>query len=376
MNCKGKNRYRKPCGNLALVDSEFCGYHQPKPTILRKSIKKITFVVTIIIILQGLIADLSGTIDVINSLGPQTNILTGVDLMEGGVSNIFNSSTDLSQEMYSGATKRSEYEAVLHLAYQESAGECLALGVSLYNQSNSNDKNIRVKITLPASGQANLEFCEHFDIQVINSFKKDDIIRKFSNLLGTPVANYHITEIGPNEVAFLTIPLKKNENLFLKEADGKIQLIGKPLEINIQTYSDKNQTSIYSVHLYLQKVSDISQALADDGLLWLHHSKYSHRATTNFIKILSRVPFLRKYTGPRYTEYILGFFDKPNVNSMPNYSIVRKPIIKNVVETEKKEDAQLELKQYLSLKNDICLNIVRKEEGIDYPCLVSPRITP
>ena len=373
MNCKGKNRLGKPCGNLALNGSEFCAYHQPKPTQLRTFSRKIALITTILVFLIGLIADFSGTVDVIKSIGNKSTIKVGVDLIEGGASTLTNG-TDLSKANYSGATQSSEYETVLHLAFQESAGECLALGISLFNESEYKVKNIRVHVTLPPAGQIKHEFCEQFKVALSNTFKKDDIIRKFSNVSGTPIANYQISEIGPNEIAFLTVPLRKKANLFLKEEGGRVHLHGIPSEIIIQTYSDRNPKSTYAVQLYLQKVSDISQAITDDGLLWVYHSLYTRRATSNFRKILSKIPFLRKYSGPSYTEYILGYFDIPNVSSTPNYSIVRPPIVKNVVESKQNSSVQLALKKYQSLKDDICVDIVRMEEGEDYPCLVPPQI--
>lgn len=358
-----------------MTDSDFCAYHQPRPTALRKLLQRLVFAFMPLVFVVGLIADISGAFDIIKIIGPQSKLLTGVDLLEGGLNNMGSCGRDFCGAEFSGTTQSNEYEAVLHLAFQESAGDCLALGISVFNQSKDNAKDVRVKVSLPPSDQTQITFCDQFDVELFNTFSDEDVARKFSTILGTSTASYQISEIGPNEIAFLTVPLRRDENLFLREENGNVRLEGSPSEITIRTYSDQNPKSDFTVQLYLQKVSDISQALTDHALLWLYHLKHTRRATTKFKKFLSEIPIMRSYSGPIHTEYILGFFDLENVMNTPNYSTVRPPIVKNVVDAKPNSTDQFELPVYKSLKKNMCENIVRMEEGTDYPCDVPSNIT-
>lgn len=367
--CEAISKSGIRCRKKTHGGKQYCHLHASRP--IRASKPQRLFLITVFLAIFGLIADVTGLISVASRLVQGPIFTIGVDFVQGGLDLKAKCTAGLCNKNFTGASNNSEYESVAHLIFEKDSDNCLAVGISIVNESSVRQNDVRMQIRIPkAEPTSKSAFCNEYAMEFSSPIPDAELARKFSATEFGSTINYKISAIEPGEIVLLTIPLQPVPNLQLFVSEDMLELKGTPLSVTIGATASGSQEEIYHMSFYLEAVHNKAQGLVDHGLLWTLHCNYAiARTACGQFTLADLLSSMFGYQ-PSYIEYIISYYSADQMFASPNYSTPSPPIEKSVIRsrTPNYKHVKTSLTSYLSMLNSICIEIVLPVEGAKYKC--------
>lgn len=378
MKCKATNSKGLPCGNDAIDGEAYCQVHLKSRTKWYQKITRPGFFVPVLIALLGIAADLLGIWSFRGDWSTKTKLLAGIEFIEGGIELDSSCSLGVCDKQTAGVSFDDAYEPIFHMVVGPNAGDCLALGFSLLNETDELIRNVRAQVSLASDDGTSLQFCDEFEIVYNSLYPGVGMARQFAQMNGMSIASYTVDEIAPRNAQFFTVPIRNSPNLEVILNDTNLQLSGSPTTIRVTHSADNSTQGEISAFLYLSDISDKAQGLVDHTLLHGHHAQYSQAVFSDASHEL--VNHLKSWVSnrPKYTEFVVGTFVSIGQTDMHiSYSVPTDPIEKLVVTARKDGNSlgAMNFEDYLDYKTEICIDVVQNVEGSSYDCMREPVVS-
>jgi|GEM_PF-4496672 len=375
MRCKATNSKGRRCGNDAIEGEKFCQVHLKRRASWYQKITTPTILIPVFIAILGIVADLLGIWSFRGEWSTKTKFLAGIEFIEEGIKIDSHCSLGACDKQTAGVSFSKTYEPVFHMVVGPRAGDCLAIGFSLLNETDELVRNVRAQVSLSSEHGTSLEFCDELEIVYNSLYPGVSMARQFSQVNGVSIVSYVVDEIAPRNAQFFTVPIRNSSNLAATLNGSDLQLSGSPTTLRVTHSADNSTQGEISAYLYLSEISDKAQGLVDHALLFGHHTQYSETVFSDTSPKL--VNHLKSWISsrPKYTEYVIGTFVTISAATTSiSYSVPTEPIEKTVV-TVRKDGSPLgamNFENYIEYKAEICTDIVQSVEGASYDCMRKP----